>query len=184
MRWMWIDRIVELRKAERAVAVKCVSLAEEHLHDHFAKTDRHAAIPVMPASLIIEGMAQTAGILVGHARDFKEKVILAKVGKAIFDADVFPGPTLIYTATLDRIDDSGASTTGTVTMTTPHADAEARPRAEASGREASGIHVATIELMFSHIDQNRRGLPFPEHNFVFTDQFYDLLRNSGIDVER
>jgi len=81
MRWMWIDRILELEHGRRCVAVKNVSLAEEHLHDHFPGT------PVMPGSLMIEGMAQTAGILVGHARDFKEKVILAKIGKAVFERD-------------------------------------------------------------------------------------------------
>lgn len=166
MRWMWIDRIVELDKGSRCRAVKNVSMAEEHLHDHFPATADRGALPIMPASLIIEGMAQTAGILVGHARDFKEKVILAKIGKATFDRDIFPGQTLIYTATLDRIDESGASTTGTIEVIDHAAGTAAQP-------------VGTIELMFSHIDKNMRGLGFPEHNFVFTAQFFDLLRNSG-----
>ncbi len=166
MRWMWIDRIVELEKGARCRAVKNISMAEEHLHDHFAAEGERRALPVMPAPLIIEGMAQTAGILVGHARDFKEKVILAKIGKATFERDAFPGQTLIYTATLDRIDESGASTTGTVELIDHARGGEPQP-------------VGTIELMFSHIDKNMRGLGFPEHNFVFTDQFFDLLRNSG-----
>jgi 3-hydroxyacyl-[acyl-carrier-protein] dehydratase len=161
MRWIWIDRIIELEKGVRSAAIKNVSLAEEHLHDHFPGT------PVMPGSLIVEGMAQTAGILVGHARDFKEKVILAKITKATFERDVFPGQTIIYRATLDRIDDSGASTTGTVEVM-DHASKDSGPKP-----------LGTIEMMFSHIDQNMRGLGFPEHNFVFTDQFMDLLRNSG-----
>jgi 3-hydroxyacyl-[acyl-carrier-protein] dehydratase len=167
MRWMWIDRITELEKGVRCVAIKNVSLAEEHLHDHFPRT------PVMPGPLIIEGMAQTAGILVGHARDFQEKVILAKVGKAILDRDVFPGHTLRYTATLDRIDASGASATGTV---------ELLDHTLKVGDPNVGVWqpAGVIELMFSHIDQNMRGLGFPEHNFVFTDQFMDLLRNSGM----
>ena len=72
MRWMWIDRVIELRPREKLVAVKNVSLAEEHLHDHFAADPPTSsrglkATPVMPMSLILEGMAQTAGILVGHA---------------------------------------------------------------------------------------------------------------------
>lgn len=167
MRWTWIDRILELEKGVRCVAVKNVSLAEEHLHDHFAAEGDRPAVPVMPGPLIIEGMAQTAGILVGHARDFKEKVILAKITRAELGQDVHPGHTLIYTATLDRIDDAGASTSGEVALI-DHA---------AGGGEREVI--GRIELMFSHIDQNMRNLPFPEHNFVFTDQFMDLLRNSG-----
>src|SRR5262245_41783391 len=71
MRWMWIDRIVELVPGKKAVAIKNVTMAEEHLHDHFPAGQGRPALPVMPASLIIEGMAQTAGILVGHAVHFK-----------------------------------------------------------------------------------------------------------------
>jgi 3-hydroxymyristoyl/3-hydroxydecanoyl-(acyl carrier protein) dehydratase len=69
MRWMWIDQILELEPGRRLVAIKNVTLAEEHLHDHFPAAGNLPPLPVMPASLIIEGMAQTAGILVGAARD-------------------------------------------------------------------------------------------------------------------
>jgi 3-hydroxyacyl-[acyl-carrier-protein] dehydratase len=166
MRWIWIDRILELEKAQRCVAIKNVSLAEEHLHDHFAADDRYPATPIMPASLMIEGMAQTAGIMVGHARDFQEKVILAKIGKASFDREALPGQTIVYESTMERIDDAGASTTGIVKLIDHRKGGEA-------------TEIGRIELMFSHIDQNMRGLDFPEHNFVFTDQFMDLLKRSG-----
>lgn len=166
---MWIDRIVELDKGTRCVALKNVSMAEEHLHDHFPATDDRPSKPIMPAPLIVEGMAQTAGILVGHARDFAEKVILAKIGKAEFDREAYPGQTLIYEATLDRIDAAGAATTGHVYQIDYANGGEKKP-------------FGRIDLMFSHIDQNMQGLAFPEHNFVFTDQFFDLLRNSGFEV--
>ena len=165
MRWIWIDRILELERGRRCSAIKNVSLAEDVLHDHFPATERRPALPVMPNTLIIEGMAQTAGILVGHARDFQEKVILAKIGRARFHASARPGHCLRYDASLDRIDEHGASTTGTATLIEP-----------ASG---DNTPLAEINLTFSHIDQNRSGLDFPEHNFVFTSQFMDLLRESG-----
>jgi len=171
MRWMWIDRITDLVKGERCVAVKNVSLAEEHLHDHFPAEGERRAQPVMPGSLITEGMAQTAGILVGHARDFKEKVVLAKIAKASFELDITPGQTLIYSAQLERIDDSGARTAGTVEVVGP------------AGVDDQRRAVGQIDLMFSHIDQNMSGLDFPEHNFIFHDQFFDLLINSGFPVE-
>src|SRR5690606_27225803 len=118
MRWMWIDRVLELAPRERMVAIKNVSLAEEHLHDHFAADEAAglAALPVMPASLIIEGMAQTAGILVGHAEGFKEKVILAKIQRAELSREAGPGMTLRYTATIERMDAAGASTKGIVEL--------------------------------------------------------------------
>jgi len=171
MRWMWIDRVLVLEREHRAVAVKNVSLAEDHLHDHFPQ------MPVMPVSLMIEGMAQTAGILVGHARDFSEKVILAKIGKSVLDRDVFPGQTLIYEATLERIDDAGASITGTV-----YRRDHANPAGSGRDHSEYGEVIGTIELMFSHIDRSRSTLPFPKHNFVFGEQFMSLLRNSGFDV--
>jgi 3-hydroxyacyl-[acyl-carrier-protein] dehydratase len=150
MRWIWIDKFVEFTPRTSATAVKNVSLAEEHLHDLYP------AFPILPHSLIVEGMAQTAGILVGEARNFEEKVILAKIGKATFHRLVRPGDTIAYHATIDQLNEQGASISGVVKV----------------GSEL----VAEIELMFSHIDQNLAGLEFPEHNFVFTEQFTELLK--------
>jgi 3-hydroxyacyl-[acyl-carrier-protein] dehydratase len=156
MRWIWIDRILELERGVRSVAIKNVSAAEEVLHDHYR---------VMPNSLVIEGMAQTAGILVGHAGDFEEKVILAKITRATFTGVARPGYTIRHTATIGSINPSGASTSGVTELIDP-ATGETRP-------------LATIDLVFSHVDQNRAGLAFPDENFVFTSQFMDLLRESG-----
>ena len=75
MRWIWIDRFTEFTSRQSATAIKNVSLAEEHLHDLYP------VFPIVPHSLIVEGMAQTSGILVGEARNFEEKVILAKIGR-------------------------------------------------------------------------------------------------------
>jgi 3-hydroxyacyl-[acyl-carrier-protein] dehydratase len=172
MRWMWIDRVVELQPRQRMVAIKNISLAEEHLHDHFAPEPERglAATPVMPASLILEGMAQTAGILVGHAEEFREKVVLAKINKAELTRDATPGCTLRYTATIERMDAIGASTRGTVELFD-----HAQPQ---HGYQP----VGTIDLMFSHLDQNMAGAEFPEHNFVFGEGFKTLLRTSGIAI--
>ncbi len=150
MRWIWIDKFVEFHSGERAVAVKNVTLAEEHLHDHFP------GFPVMPETLCIEAMAQTSGILVGEARNFDEKVILAKVKKAVFVDYVKPGDTIKIEAKIESIAPEAASTSGKITC--------------------DGKLIAEIDLMFSHIDQNLAGKEFPEENFVFTDTFKSLLR--------
>ncbi len=168
MRWIWIDRFVEFEPGQRCVAIKNVTLAEDVLHDHFPACGDRPAAAVMPNTLVIEGMAQTAGILVGHANGFAEKVILAKINKAAFQAHATPGFTIRYTAVIERIDRSGASTTGCVDLVDP------------AGGPARAM--GTIDLMFSHIDHNRTGIAFPQHNFVFTGQFMDLLRYSGIDT--
>ncbi len=167
MRWLWIDRVTELIPREKLVAIKNVSLAEDHLHDHFPATGEWPALPIMPAALIIEGMAQSAGILVGHANDFKEKVVLAKVSNASIDRDVMPGSTLRYTATIERLDPAGAMTKGLVELLVTPGEGEFQT-------------IGQIDLMFSHVDQNMAGLAFPEHNFVFGEGFRTVLRSSGI----
>ncbi len=149
MRWIWIDRFLEFEPRKRAVAVKNVSLAEEHLHDHWEP------YPIMPASLMIEGMAQTAGILVGQARDFTEKVILAKITKAQFDDIVTPGDQITYQAEIEHLADEAASTRGVVLK--------------------NGKQIGQVDMLFSHIDQNLAGMEFPEENFVFTGQFERLV---------
>jgi len=171
MRWMWIDSIVEYEPDKRLVAVKNVSLAEEHLHDHFPAEGDRDALPVMPASLMIEGMAQTAGILVGAVNRFREKVILAKITTAEIDADVFPGQTIRYEAELERMDDRGASTAGIVRRLDHRRGAEA----------AAWQTIGRIDLMFSHIDQNVSGIEFPEENFVFSDNLRTILRSAGLE---
>jgi 3-hydroxyacyl-[acyl-carrier-protein] dehydratase len=155
MRWIWIDKFIEFQSGRRAVAVKNVTLAEEHLHDHFP------GFPIMPECLMIEAMAQTAGILVGEAKDFQEKVILAKISKAVFFDFVAPGDSLRLEAEIGTISPEAASTNGRIT------------RADQL--------IAEIDLMFSHIDQNLAGKKFPEENFVFTGMFASLLRDVVVD---
>jgi 3-hydroxyacyl-[acyl-carrier-protein] dehydratase len=149
MRWIWIDKFVEFKSGERAVALKNVTLAEEHLHDHFP------GFPVMPECLCIEAMAQTAGILVGEAKNFQEKVILAKIQKCVFFDYVKPGDTIKLAAKIESITSEAASTSGKITC--------------------EDKLIAEIDLMFSHIDQNLAGKDFPQENFVFTDTFKSLL---------
>lgn len=149
MRWFWIDRFEQFESGRRAVAVKCVTLAEEHLHDHFP------GFPVMPASLLIEGMAQTAGILVGEARRFAEKVILAKIKRAVFHSLVRPGQQVRYEAVLEQLSDGAAATSGRITR----------------GEEL----VGEVDIVFSHIDQNMAGLDFPRENFVFNKEFMTMF---------
>ncbi|MHC4076373.1 MAG: 3-hydroxyacyl-ACP dehydratase FabZ family protein [Planctomycetota bacterium] len=156
MRWIWIDKFIEFQSGKRAVAVKNVTLAEEYLHDHFP------GFPVMPECLMIEGMAQTSGILVGEARNFQEKVILAKVKKAVFFDYVRPGDTLLIEGNIDSITEEAAGTSGKITC----------------GQKL----IAEIDLMFSHIDQNLAGRQFPKENFVFTEMFESLLQGAAFTV--
>jgi 3-hydroxyacyl-[acyl-carrier-protein] dehydratase len=149
MRWIWIDAFTEFESGKRATAVKNVTLAEEHLHDYAP------GYPVMPPSLMIEGMAQTAGILVGEARGFRENVILAKIRRACFDDYAVPGDRITYSAVVEMVDDSAASTRGEVLR--------------------NGTRIGDVDLLFSHVNQSAAELDLPEHNFVFGETFLSLL---------
>jgi len=149
MRWIWIDRFTEFAPGSHAAAVKNVSLAEDYLKDHFPG---HA---VMPPSLVIEGMAQTAGILVGQARAFKENVILAKIRKAEFNDYAVPGDRLGYHARIETMDESGAATTGEVFL--------------------NDRLIGRVDLLFSHVSPSNASVALPAHNFVFTEEFMRLF---------
>lgn len=149
MRWIWIDAFTDFVSSERASAIKNVTLAEDHLQDHFP------GYPIMPPSLMIEGMAQTAGILVGEARGFAENVILAKIRSAEFDDYARPGDQLRYDAVLQSLDDRAGITSGTV--------------------HKNGEPIGRIDLIFSHVNQASKTINMPDHNFVFTGQSMELL---------
>ena len=141
MRWFWIDRFTEFVSGQTATAVKNVSLAEEQLHDHFP------GHPLMPNSLIIEGMAQTGGLLVGEHYDFLERVVLAKLSKAVIHFHAAPGDTLVYRADIQQITKEGA-----MVSTTSHVGD--RLQAEA-------------EIFFAHLDSRKEdGMLFDELSFL------------------
>ncbi len=75
MRWFWLDRFTEFVSGSHATAVKCVSLSEDYLQDHLPD------YPIMPNSLVAEGMAQCGGLLVSEVYQFSELVVLAKFAR-------------------------------------------------------------------------------------------------------
>src|SRR6516164_3269642 len=142
MRWLWIDRFVEFQPGKSARAIKNLSRAEDHFADHFP------GYPVMPASLMLEGLAQTGGILVGEANDFREKVVLAKIPHARFYREALAGEQLVYDTEIVHMRPEGAAVEGKAT--------------------ANGELVAEAEIFFAHLDQSRSRQAFGDSNFVFT----------------
>ena len=149
MRWIWIDRFVEFHSGQSARAVKNLSLAEDHVAGHFP------GYPVMPGSLILEGLAQTGGILVGEARDFRDKVVLAKIPSARFHREALAGEQLTYDVQILTLRDEGASVAGRVLV----------------GEEL----VGEAEIFFAHLDQSRSQQLFGDHNFVFSGELKRVL---------
>ena len=100
--------------------------------------------------------------------------MLAKVAKADLTREALPGCTLRYTATIEQFTPVGASTKGVVELIEP-----ARPDQGAQPAEVIG----TIDLLFSHLDNNMSGARYPEENFVFSESFKTLMETSGIAAD-
>jgi 3-hydroxyacyl-[acyl-carrier-protein] dehydratase len=89
MRFVLIDRIVELKSGQSLVAVKNLSLGEEYLADHFP------GFPVMPGVLMLEALTQAGAWLIRDLEDFAHSVILLKQAKTIkYGSFVEPGRQL------------------------------------------------------------------------------------------
>ncbi len=149
MRWIWIVRFLEFQKGKSAKALKNLSLAEDYFADHFP------GYPVMPGTLILEGLAQTGGILVGDVNDFREKVVLAKVPYARYHREVLAGSQLIYEVDLLHLRPEGAAV---------------------GGRALVGdTLVMEAEIFFAHLDQSRSQQMFGDHNFVFSGELKHMI---------
>ncbi len=107
MRWFWIDHFTEFVSGSHAVAVKNVSLVEDHIDEYLP------GHPTMAGSLIIEGLAQTGGLLLGQLSDFQARVVLAKISRAVFHQYASPGDRLVYRATIESNQAGGAIVKGT-----------------------------------------------------------------------
>jgi beta-hydroxyacyl-ACP dehydratase FabZ len=77
----FVDRILEFMPGERVVARKNVTLNDPHLQGHFPGN------PLMPGVLLIEAMAQTAGLLLPDG----SSSVLAQIKEARFRRPVVPG---------------------------------------------------------------------------------------------
>jgi 3-hydroxyacyl-[acyl-carrier-protein] dehydratase len=91
--FLMVDRIVDLRGDESAIGIKNVTVNEPQFLGHFPGN------PVFPGVLLIEGMAQTAGVLCLKSLGTSEKpqlVYFLTIDKARFRKPVVPGDRVEY----------------------------------------------------------------------------------------
>ncbi len=88
--FLLIDRVVEIERKKKIVALKNVTINEPFFPGHFPGT------PVMPGVLIIEAMAQAGALLVlNEVPDRQDKLVyFAGIDKARFRRAVVPGDQL------------------------------------------------------------------------------------------
>lgn len=88
--FLLVDRVINLEKGQSITGVKNITINEQFFQGHFPEN------PIMPGVLIIEAMAQVAGILALNSLEESPKsVYFLSIEKAKFRKPVIPGDQLI-----------------------------------------------------------------------------------------
>jgi 3-hydroxyacyl-[acyl-carrier-protein] dehydratase len=96
--FLLIDRVVELEPGKRAVAIKAVTANEPQFTGHFPGR------PIMPGVLMVEALAQTAGIAVLTLEEYRGKIgLFAGIDECRFRRLVVPGDTLRLEVTVEKL---------------------------------------------------------------------------------
>ena len=98
--FLLVDRVLECRAGENIRALKNITMNEPYFMGHFPHR------PVMPGVIMLEALAQTAGILAfvtaGVFPDESTRFYFVGIDKARFRKPVEPGDQLILTARIER----------------------------------------------------------------------------------
>ena len=96
MRHYWVDHIEVTEPGVSATGRKAVGLSEDFFADHFPGN------PVFPGIYVVEGMAQTAGALIGQASDWKKFALMVSVNRARFSSFARPGDVVEYSVLVEE----------------------------------------------------------------------------------
>ncbi|MBE3591348.1 MAG: 3-hydroxyacyl-ACP dehydratase FabZ [Thermoanaerobacter sp.] len=96
--FLLVDRIIEIEEGKKAVGIKNVTANEPFFQGHFPDN------PIMPGVLIVEALAQVAGIAVMNIEEFKGKLgLFTGIDKCRFKKVVRPGDQLVLEVLIDSI---------------------------------------------------------------------------------
>ncbi len=127
MRYYLIDKVTHLARGKSARGVKCVTLTDPILHDHFPDH------PILPGALILEGASQLAGYLLEESLNEEgrpvRRALLMQVKDARFYETSGPGDRLEFSVEIDSVLDGAARVKATV--------------------EADGKKIARADLTFA-----------------------------------
>lgn len=106
MRFLLVDRILEVERGQRAVGLKNVTMSEDFLSYHFP--DR----PIMPGVLIVEALVQLADWVVREATAFEQLGHAVAFNRLKFRRVIRPGDQLRLEVDFQSLDDEKATVKG------------------------------------------------------------------------
>jgi 3-hydroxyacyl-[acyl-carrier-protein] dehydratase len=147
MRFLFVDRILELRPGQSIKAEKYISPEEDYFKDHFP------GFPVVPGVLLTEMMAQAAGKCLDAEGSPRGKAMLAQIRSAGFREWVRPGQTALIRAEIKVNRDQYAAATCSV--------------------EVSGTKIGNADLLFAFLPLENFAFDFRDEvleNFLSSQQ--------------
>jgi 3-hydroxyacyl-[acyl-carrier-protein] dehydratase len=107
MRFILIDKVIEIESGRRIKAIKGLSLAEEYLADHFP------AFPVLPGVLLLEGLIESASWLVRATENFAHSMVLLEEARNVkYKSFLAPGTQIEYAVEAKTIEENVSSFAG------------------------------------------------------------------------
>lgn len=110
MRHFWLDRIVHLEPGKRATGLKAVALAEQEFDAHFPGN------PVLPGVYLLEGLAQTAGVLIHRSTENRLIAVMVSIERARFPSFARPGDQVRLEVQLESLEATVARALGTANV--------------------------------------------------------------------
>jgi len=108
LRFVLVDKILELQASKHILASKQVAQNEDYFADHFP------GYPVVPGVLLVEMIAQTAGKCLMAGMDKSLWPVLLQIRQANFRKTVLPGSSLLIEAFIESSTRSTATATGII----------------------------------------------------------------------
>lgn len=108
MRFIFVDRILEIEKGKQALMIKNVSSSEDYFSLHFPD------FPVMPGALMLEALEQASILFIAYSLDFRAFAKLTTVKNAKFRRIVRPGDQLRLDVSMKSLADNIAEIDGKI----------------------------------------------------------------------
>ena len=110
MRHFHLDRIVSLERGKSATGVRSVALSDDVFTEHFPGN------PVLPGVYLVEGLAQTAGMLLWESCDHSRIAVMVSIDRAKFPSFARPGDTVDLVVEIDSMDERSARVRGVASV--------------------------------------------------------------------